>query len=187
LDKLFGSFSLGFLVRRGFSGVFFVLAFCVATFKQPLSASICAKDLLTFGPPAALFAGVTLYTLSRSLIYPLIEWFMNSDLARRQRETRPLISENTIAVLRSKWKSPAGVESESSITHHLSVWGDYMHFQYTSALCIGAGALIGWLTAPVRPHIHVTLLVLALILFLAALISDWRWHRVHRLSQQRAS
>ncbi len=52
-----------------------------------------------------------------------------------------------------------------------------MHFQYTSALCIGAGAFVGWLTAPVKPHIHAPLLLLALTLLLAGVISDWRWHR----------
>ncbi len=111
MEKMFGSFSLGFLIRSGFSGAFFVLAFCVATFRQPLFTSIAAKDLLTLGPPAALFAGVTLYILSRSLIFPLIEWFMNSDLATRLRKTQPMISANTIAHLLSNWQRSAEVES----------------------------------------------------------------------------
>jgi hypothetical protein len=178
MDKLLESFSLGFLLRSGFSGVFFVLAFCIARLGVDATVNINETVKLSLVLPAALVAGVTFYTIHRSLLYPVIEWCMNSKWSGNIRNKVPLISKTTMELLLSNWKrSPETNDQYSAaIARHLSVWGDYAHFQYTSALCIAAGAFMGAITVSMQVDINSPVLVLAIIMLLAALVSDWRWH-----------
>jgi hypothetical protein len=59
---------------------------------------------------------------------------------------------------------------------HFSIWADYAHLQYTSALCIVFGATTGYVVADVPMEPSWAVITLGTVLFLAGLIADWRLH-----------
>jgi hypothetical protein len=178
MDKLLDTFSLGFLLRSGFSGAFFVLAVNVASADGNAIANFEPIASLSVVLVVAIVAGVSLYTIHRSLLFPLIEWGMNSHVALQLRSRMPLISAETKLLLFTNWTRRAGAvdKSSSDLARHLSAWGDYAHFQYTSALCIAVGAIIGAHMAHGDVRVHGLMLTAALVMLFAAVVSDWRWH-----------
>src|SRR5271156_4210449 len=87
MDAILKSFSISFLLRSFFAGVFFVLSYRVAAEGLKNALEINSKDIFTIGLLFALVAGVTVYGIHRSLIYPIIEWFFNCTKNVRQKKT----------------------------------------------------------------------------------------------------
>jgi hypothetical protein len=185
MDTILKSFSLGFLLRSVFAGAFFVLSYCVATSGY----NFAAEKLISVGLPCALIAGVTVYGLHRSLIYPVLEWGFNADWAKRLRATKQklwkqefrwtLISQNTINNLVVRWdsKSKEGKKLRCRF-NQIATWADYIHLQYTSALCIIFGSLAGVIVTGGHHPINLPLLGLFISLFIAGIVSNWRSHSV---------
>ena len=99
MDSILKSFSIGFLLRSVFSGVFFVVSYYVASHHPVDLSTIDGKTLLSLWLPVALFAGVTTYGLHRSLFYPFIECWHDSDCGKALRQRMPLIRVSTIHIL----------------------------------------------------------------------------------------
>lgn len=178
MDSILKAFSFQFLLRSIFAGAFFPISFKVANSGPSALLTLDVSTLLTAGLPIALLAGVNLYGVHRSVIYPCIEWLMNSTTAVRLRRALPLISPQTIQVLREQWTASAETGKEKQeFCKHFAVWADYAHLQYASAVAIGSGALAHSLIVKPEP-IYWPLLLLGVSLLLAALVSDWRLHRV---------
>lgn len=68
MDAILQSFSLRFLLRSVFSGAFFVLSFFTATAGAIGKWVFAPADILSVGLPIALFAGVTIYGIHRSIL-----------------------------------------------------------------------------------------------------------------------
>lgn len=181
MDAIVQSLSLGLLLRCIVAGASFVISYFTATdYPQQFEkiGTLGLSELL----PLALLVGVVAYSIHRSLIYPIIEWFMNADWVQSVRRFVPLISKSTITSLVRRWRRGAD-DGEAGICRehakHISVWADYTHLQYASALCVGLGALAAQAVTPKlalepnRPLIFVTALFLT-----SALISDWRLRSV---------
>jgi hypothetical protein len=184
MEPLLKSFSLGFLLRSVFGGVFFVIAYHVASQEPSVSKVFDFKGLFPVGLLVALFAGVTVYGLHRSLIYPFIELVINSSDAKNLRQRFPLISETTVTLLIQQWDRAGGTDKrDNERARHVTVWADYAQLQYSAALCICAGGFAGFITekGPYQPHWP--LVILALMLFVAGVISDWRLHVVQERLQ----
>jgi hypothetical protein len=175
MDSILKAFSIGFLLRSFFSGIFFVISYYVAShglegLKQIEDKSMSSTVLLV-----ALFAGVTAYGVHRSLVYPWIESFFDSRLGKTLRKWFPLISKSTIHTLLWRWNQGATLKCKQ-INKHLNTWADFIHLQFTSSVCIGLGALLSWFTVN-NPH-FCPLIYSAGFLFLAAFVSNWRSHSV---------
>ncbi|MFA6561262.1 MAG: hypothetical protein WCV00_05085 [Verrucomicrobiia bacterium] len=181
MDSLLKAFSISFLLRSIFSGIFFVISYRVAS-QDPLK--ITTIDGTTMFPivlPVALFAGVIGYGIHRSLIHPWLEWFFDSKTGMKCRDKIPLISKNTVRTLLWRWNlSAEGLPADQTIINtHISVWGDFIHLQYVSMLCIALGALVGVFTALPNTHQpYWPLINLAIVLFIAGFVSNWRHYRV---------
>jgi hypothetical protein len=91
-----------------------------------------------------------------------------------------LITKTTIERIMKHWvmfADPARQNAEC--TRKLDAWADFAHQQYCSALCIGLGTWLGKSTS-MGPHSpNRPLIILAVILFLAGLVSDWRLRTLH--------
>jgi hypothetical protein len=134
----------------------------------------------------ALFAGVTVYGVHRSLVYPGIESFFDSRPGKTLRKWFPLISKSTIHTLLWRWNQGAqGATLKcKQINEHLNTWADFIHLQFTSSLCIVLGLLVSRL---IGNHRSFCLLIgLAVFLFLAAFVSNWRSHSVLDYVRERA-
>jgi hypothetical protein len=179
MNQLVGLLSPGLLVRSLFSGVFFIVAFVIARDGSPaLATSALIHDVGTF-LLFSLVAGVTAYTLHRSLTFAVLEWILNADAAAKWRSRIPLISDATIEVLLRQWKGTAEIGKErQEVARHLSTWGDYIHLQYTSALCIALGACCGRLAVCEGGRVYWPIAVVALLFVLAALVANWRVLRI---------
>lgn len=171
-------------MRCLFSGVFFVLSYCVSSHGYKSEIPINAEKILSFGLPFAVISGVIVYGIHRSVIFPIIEWILDSDRAYECRaKWRTLISENTIRNLKKRWKNRGtpGESDEYKYTRHLEVWGDYIHNQYAAGLCI----ILGSLTAVIvsgdlwRPP-NIPLVLLIAVFFGSAVISHWRAYSVEQ-------
>jgi hypothetical protein len=111
MDAILKSFSISFLLRSFFAGVFFVLSYQVAEHGLKSALEINSKDIFSIGLPFALVAGVTVYGIHRSLIYPIIEWFFSCTKIFRENKRKlfkkefrwTLISQNTINNLVERW------------------------------------------------------------------------------------
>jgi hypothetical protein len=179
VDSVLKAFSIGFLLRSLFAGVFFVVSYRVAGDGITALKQINPGVLFSVGLPVAVLAGVTIYSLHRSLIYPWIEFALNSNRMEKWRRKVPLISTATLETLRKLWS--AGVEKEKTLeafARHTATWADYTHLQYTSALCIAVGSLARRFTDPGVYCFHPLLLPVTLVFFIAAATSDWRLHAV---------
>ncbi len=181
MDSILKSFSIGFLLRSVFSGVFFVISYYVASHSPADLLKIDGKMFLSLGLPAALFAGVTTYGLHRSLFYPVIEFCYDSNRGKALRKRRPLIRDATIRTLLWRWSADDATSAtlrRPRQNRHFNTWADFIHLQYASAQCIVFGAVVGRVVVPGEHPPYWPLISLAVLLFIAALVSDWRTHSV---------
>lgn len=108
MEQFLTSVSLGFLLRSIFSGVFFVVSNEIAAngkMNLPNAGTHTIETIFI-----ALVTGVTMYGLHRSVLYPVIEWFMSSTRAKDWREYVPLISKSTRSNIAERWQLEAGTE-----------------------------------------------------------------------------
>ena len=125
MDSILKSFSIGFLLRSVFSGVFFVVSYYVASHNPVDLSTIDGKTLLSLGLPVALFAGVTTYGLHRSLFYPFIECCYDSDRGKALRQRMPLIRVSTIHILLWRWsadEATAPILRRPRQNRHFNTW-----------------------------------------------------------------
>jgi len=182
MESILKTFSIGFLLRSVFSGIFFVISYYgFGTLVQIGDKPIFSTALLV-----ALFSGVTAYGIHRSAVYPWIEWFFNSKFGKALRERIPLISSSTIHTLLWRWDQGAHEAALNceQINEHLNTWADFIHLQFTSSLCIVLGLLVSRFMGNHRSFC--LLIGLAVFLFLAALVSNWRSHSVLDYVRERA-
>ena len=179
MEALLKSLQIGFILRSLFAGVYFVVAYAFAESGVHAANAILAPTIYSLGLPTAILVGVTVYTWHRSVLYPMVEHVLNSPMAVRLRVRYPLISVNTIAVLRKLWCAGGeGNKSDELIARHVGTWADYTHLQYASAICLALGSLAkAWVDAG---HYGISWPLLAGIVALAGagLFSDWRLHSV---------
>jgi hypothetical protein len=178
-DSLLQSLSLGFLLRSIFAGVFFVASFYTATDYPSQFAKmkeLGATDMLGI----ALFSGVIIYCIHRAVVYPLIEWALDSALAQSLRAKVPLISTLSVTALVRRWdrNSSDADGPNPERAKNISTWGDYTHLLYVSALCILMGAVSARVSSKATLEMNCPLTILCVFLGCAALISDWRLRRV---------
>lgn len=179
MDGILQALSLGFLLRSIFAGAFFLISFRVASMGTAGLLTFAPSDLVSMGLPVALFVGVTVYGLHRSLFYPCIELPLNSGWAQATRKKCPLISDRTTSVLYDQWTAGFAEDKRiQEIMGHMAVWADYAHLQYASSFAIGAGLALHRAIAGDSTAQNWLLLFLAALFMLAALISDWRLHGV---------
>lgn len=179
MEPLLKSFSIGFLLRSLFAGGFFVISYQIAANGTHTFLRIDSSSLYALALPVSLFFGVTIYGLHRALLYPLIEYLFNTNVGKHARNRIPLISEETVDDLVEFWGMNAGVEKQTQeCARRISVWADFTHLQYTSALCIGTGAAVRVFTVPGSHQPYWPLILLAFIFLLAGLTSDWRLKQV---------
>lgn len=179
MEQLLRSFSLGLLLRSLFAGVFLVVSYTAAVSGVDALSGIIASDALGKTIALSLFVGVVAYTFHRSIIYPLIEWVLNSQMAKGFRSKCPLISVETIDVLQMKWDYAAkDWDFKGARSERLSSWADFAHLQYVSGFCIAVGAWAGAMIGAYNTCVNWPLAITAIALLAAALISDWRLHAV---------
>ena len=178
MDHILKTFSIGFLLRSVFSGIFFVISFHAASHPSMELAKLDSAITLSIVLSVALFAGVTAYGIHRSLLYPCVEYCFDSDWGRAWRKRIPLIRNSTICTLLWRWDSGAqdSEDNRKLINEHLNEWGDIIHLQYVSALCIALGAVTGAIVVPGKYLPYCPLIGLASVLFMAAIVSNWRHH-----------
>ena len=185
MESILKAFTIGFLLRSLFAGIFFVISYYVASHGAVGLANIEANLNFSVALPVALFAGVTAYGILRSMLYPMVEGCFDSRLGKTCRDKVHLISDTTIEILLWRWNYP--ILGSTAINKHLNTWADIVHLQYASALCILLGALAGRVLVPGRHPAHWPLVALAVLFVFAALISDWRIHRfLDRVVTQRS-
>lgn len=178
MEQLLKTFSISFLLRSLFSGIFFVISYYVALHGSRELAKVEVANVLSIVLPVALFAGVTAYGIHRSLIYPWIEWFFDCERAKAWRKCTSLISVSTIHTLLWRWNQDlqGGTFNREGINERLNAWGDFIHLQYASTVCIALGALVGIVVDQGSHPPYCPMIGLAGLLFLAAFVSDWRHH-----------
>jgi hypothetical protein len=201
MDEILKSFRIGFLLRGLFSGTFFVLAFYVTSEQKglPEILQISSENVLSVGLAFALVAVVTIYGVHRSLIYPFIEWLLDSNRAKRIRKfCCPLISRNVSRNLIKRWDNKAQDKKKGyERARQLEVWADYIHLQFTSAWCIVFGSFaavvmdkemprcpLQWLCLRNWHPISWPLTLIAVALVVAGAISNWRSFTVEEYSKK---
>src|SRR4051794_15215600 len=107
MDSILKAFSIGFLLRGVFSGIFFVIAYYVASHGRADFMMIAGNSIFLVDLPVALFAGVTAYGIHRSLFYGFVEWWFDSNRGKDWRKRMPLISTSTIQTLVYRWNQAA--------------------------------------------------------------------------------
>ena len=181
MESVLKSFSIGFLLRSLFAGVFFLISYRVTGDGVTAIATFESASLFAIALPVALIAGVTVYSLHRSLVYPFIEHFLNSKSAVAAREPGcwPLISGPTVDVLRRLWA--LGAENgkiNEAFGRHANTWADYSHLQYASALSVALGSFARTVTTPGGYGLSWILIAGFVTFFVGAVTSDWRLHSV---------
>ena len=179
MDSILKSLHLGFLLRCLFAGAYFVVAYQFTSGGSKAFMKLDSSAVLSVALPVALLAGVTIYSLHRSVVYPGLEYVLNSDTAIGWRQCAPFISTNTKLVLKSQWS--IGVEKEkanAAIVSHFTTWADHTHLQYASGICLALGSMACRFFEP-GEYIVSWPIVFAVSLFVGSgLLSDWRLHSV---------
>src|SRR6266567_1356154 len=103
MDSILKAFSIGFLLRSVFSGVFFVISSYVASHGPADFMKIEGASIFSVALPVALFGGVTAYGIHRSLLFGWIEYWFDSECGKACRKSVPLISTSTIQTLLWRW------------------------------------------------------------------------------------
>lgn len=179
MDTILKSLHIGFLLRCLFAGAYFVVAYQFTSSGSNAFVKLDSSAVLSVALPVALLAGVTIYSLHRSVVYPLIEWFLNSDVARGWRQCAPLISPNTKSVLRSQWFIGVKKEEENAaIVRHLTNWADHTHMQYASGICLALGSMACRLFETGVYEKSCPIVIAVFLFLVSGLLSDWRLHSV---------
>jgi len=179
MEPLLRTFSLGFLLRSVFAGIFFPISYYIALNGDGNLKGIIETDIIQKAIPVALLAGVFSYGFHRALLYPIIEWMLNANRVKRFRERCPLISTNTREWLVGRWCRSSGAwEKEKDIARHVTVWADLTHLQYASVVSIAFGSITGCQLAKSCHAPYPPLIWLGVFLALGGFISDWRLHSV---------
>ncbi len=179
MESIWKSFSLGFLLRSIFAGVFFFISFSLTEKNNLLFNSDDVQGSMVIILTVSLFAGVIVYGLHRALLYALlIEPVLNSEGCERIRKYSPLISQRTMDSLLSVWDMEDEKSEKNSLRSKKMIpWGDYTHLHYTACWSVIAGA-IAYICMDgshfERYKINPTLCWLSLIFFTAGVVSDWR-------------
>lgn len=179
MEEILKAFSVGFLLRSVLAGGFFLAALLVGR-----STPETVKDITLENIPLALlvsvFAGVTTYSIHRCLLFPVVEWVFNAGWAKGLRAWGlSLISDSTVnSILRNWGMGESREKAFLEYRKHITIWADYTHFQYAAALCIVFGSALGDHLTTDPSVCYPPLFWLTLILFVGALVSDWRLHSV---------
>lgn len=177
MESLLNSLSLGILLRCFAAGIYGVISYTAAT-----SDAESWDILLKFEPHLlglALLGGATVYGLHRSLLYPFMEFFLDSERVVEWRKSAPLISEQSCKALQRRWERTGNEHScKSGIVKHTSNWADWAHMQYSSMWCIIAGAIGAAITLPATLEPSWPLIMIATLFGGSAVVSDWRLHSV---------
>src|ERR1039458_7491826 len=99
METVFKSLELGFILRSLVAGAYFVISYIFS--GGGVDALVDASKGGNYAAllPAAVLAGVTVYTLHRSVVYPVLEWILNARSVQSFRKSKPLISRETLKVL----------------------------------------------------------------------------------------
>ena len=177
MDNILKSFPFALIFRGAFPGGFFVISYVVAS-KGWKELENIGDKLLTVWLPLAIFVGVIAYVFHRSVIYPFIEFFFDGKITYQSHRRCSPIRKTTIRRALYMW-SIGENSPEVNIARHLVAWNDYVHLQYTSALCTILGTICGavyccncggnpgWI--PYTP-----LIALAVLLVVGGAVSHWR-------------
>jgi hypothetical protein len=188
MGALLSSFPISFLLRSVFAGVSFVVSYYLVMGKD-LQQFVDAGNIFSGVLPVALFTGVTVYGLHRSLEFPFLEWAFNSGWAKKIRSVQKdkcifsLISANTMRALmtRCNQKSKNAQLRDSERAKYMEAWADYIHLQYTFAWCIIAGYITGAIVSDKKGMVHQGIgwfFLAACVFYIAAVVSNWRSHSV---------
>ncbi len=177
METILKSFGIGFLLRSAFAGTFFVFAW-QATTNSKIAGGIDSKNIFSVELAIALVAGVTVYGIHRSLVFPFIEWALSSDWAKKLRRTwLPLVSRNARHDIVGRWESRASNKDDKLryCAEQITGWGDFVHSQYVAAWCILSGAAMGTMIDGECAVPHWRAVFISASLFaVAATVSAWR-------------
>jgi hypothetical protein len=134
---------------------------------------------------ASIFFGVVLYTIHRSLFYPIAEnWFTSKQASHlvagfNSHWKWRLISKATVKDLISQWRIGTGGDhskADAAVSRHSTTWNDYVHLQYASGECVLIGTLLGIFSwgAGGTACVYVSLVAATIVLMLSAVVGDIR-------------
>jgi len=180
MEQVLKAFTIGFLLRSLFAGVFFVIAYQVSANGTMSVVTFDSSALFGVVLPVSLFSGVTIYGLHRAVIYPIFEYILSTSWVRDYRERCPLISDNAINILRRIWDMGAKKGKEAQQRYHkITSWADNTHLQYVSGLCIAGGSVVGLcMTQSGNHEVYWPLASLAIGFMISGFVSDWRLRRL---------
>ncbi len=176
MDTVLKSFGISYILRNTFAGFFFVLSFGTTFNISHQQIQDAPALILTL----AVLSGATVYACHRSIFYPVIEWFFSLQWVGWARKKCPLISQATIERIVRRWEWSCEANDRGKLLYNqTSTWADSTHFLYASALSVVLGVISACFIHDQLLPTSKPLLVLTILLFLAALISDWRLYTLH--------
>lgn len=166
MKDILGTISLGFLLRSFIGGVIFY-------FAQNRFSSI--PDLNSSQAAKCLVIGILIYGIHRSVIYPWVELFFNSNWHRSIRPHNRSISKNSTDALLFRWTLNSEKEDNhaKTISHHFTTWADYTHLLY----CAAWATILGYIAAE-APYDWFRYWVISTGFLSCAWVSDHRFHCV---------
>lgn len=173
MEKLFGSLSLGVVLRHFLSGTFFFLSYfySIGTKAQELPSIYATKATSLIIP--SILIGITIYALHRSLVNPLIEVLRHLMLKGRGKFSKFLFPDAPLNGLLQRWLFTANADK---ISERVIAWADYIHFLYTSSIAISFGSLLPYWAADDSKDwgANYTLIIIVVIFSVSGLLNDLR-------------
>ncbi len=147
METVLKAFPFQLICRGVFPGGFFVVSYIVAS-KGWCGLKNIDKDSISSWLLTAVFSGVMVYILHRSLLYPLVEysfdrWYVKANRCKCRKCCPPISKRTTVRRL-AWWSTGERKFPDENIASHLTTWNDYVHLQYASGLCIISGAICAW-------------------------------------------
>jgi hypothetical protein len=194
MEETLKTLGLGLLIRSVFAGAFFPISYYIASHPPPPYRyfGYDQKGILATGLAVSLLAGITVYGLHRSLLYPLVEWLLDwkkcADFRNRRFKCRlpflrrfdechwcRLISDETIKRIRRDWGKAERTPGLPHAQEKFTAWGDFAHLQYCSAICLLLGILFArWVAEYHRVAFWPLIFPGFLIFLIAGFVTDWR-------------
>lgn len=188
MESILKDVKLGLLLRSAFAGVFFNIAYGISRYGDELSLQ--GIDIVGKEVPIAFFVGMAAYHFHRSLIYPFIEFRLDSRSppcpvrnTHCQCETASknhcLIHRKTICRLLYFWRLGTLPGAGEEYTKRMTGWADTIQFLLTSSICIAAGVFTAFIcTWNSSLYYSTAMLILAALFAVAAWGSNVRLWQV---------
>jgi hypothetical protein len=176
------SFPFGVILRNFLSGFFFLVGIVLIVGIPPELKPLkeISAGLASILAIASLAVGTAVYAVQRAIWIPMLERFYFNNSTTPSFDDLPIVSKEAATRMVDRWQWSEDADTPASIgakfSSGMTAWADYIFYLFSSAFCLGLGAILGW--ALQKDVLWIFGLAAFIVLIVAGMTADYHRHLV---------